>query len=233
MALSKGFRNAPKLYGDDTVRAEPERITGLQSGLKAAGKEFSHGFYDGITGLVTQPSRGAEKEGAAGFVKGFAKGVGGLICKPAAGAYGIPGYAAKGVHAEINRWFGGDAGGGGGGSGVGGGGRTTRYIAAARMAQGRHEATATALSSPAAFEQQTKEIIDGWQKRQREVERINHGDQYTQKPSLPLRKDNSTAVQDMGTETEIERESETYQDPLLRREKDELSEALKRSLVEQ
>jgi hypothetical protein len=36
LALAKGFHNAPKLYGD-TVRPA-ERITGLQSGLRAAGK---------------------------------------------------------------------------------------------------------------------------------------------------------------------------------------------------
>jgi hypothetical protein len=50
-------------------------------------KEFGFGFYDGITGLVTQPIRGAEKEGAAGLFKGIAKGIGGLILKPGAGQY--------------------------------------------------------------------------------------------------------------------------------------------------
>jgi hypothetical protein len=36
-SLAKGCRNAPMLYGDESVR-EPERITGIPSGLKAAGK---------------------------------------------------------------------------------------------------------------------------------------------------------------------------------------------------
>jgi hypothetical protein len=44
-------------------------------------------MYDGITGLVTQPMRGAEKEGAAGLIKGIGKGIGGLILKPGAGRY--------------------------------------------------------------------------------------------------------------------------------------------------
>jgi hypothetical protein len=35
LSLAQGFHNAPKLYGDESVR-EPEKITGLQSGLKAA-----------------------------------------------------------------------------------------------------------------------------------------------------------------------------------------------------
>jgi hypothetical protein len=37
LGLARGFHNAPKLYGDDTVRPT-ERVTGFQSGLKAAGK---------------------------------------------------------------------------------------------------------------------------------------------------------------------------------------------------
>ena len=42
-------------------------------------------MYDGIAGLVTQPLRGAEKEGAAGLFKGIGKGIAGLILKPGAG----------------------------------------------------------------------------------------------------------------------------------------------------
>jgi hypothetical protein len=50
-------------------------------------QEFGYGFYDGITGLVTQPLRGAEKEGTAGLLKGIGKGIGGLVLKPGAGQY--------------------------------------------------------------------------------------------------------------------------------------------------
>ena len=35
--LAEGFNNMPKMYGDDTVR-ETGKITGLRSGLSAAGK---------------------------------------------------------------------------------------------------------------------------------------------------------------------------------------------------
>lgn len=37
LSLARGFHNAPKLYGDDTVRPS-EKVTDFQSGLKAAGK---------------------------------------------------------------------------------------------------------------------------------------------------------------------------------------------------
>ena len=37
LSIARGFHNAPKLYGDDTVR-QADKITDLQTGLKAAGK---------------------------------------------------------------------------------------------------------------------------------------------------------------------------------------------------
>ena len=86
LGLAKGFRNVPRLYHDDTVRPV-EKVSDFRSGLKVAGKEFGLGLFDGISGLVTQPLRGAEKEGAAGLVKGFGKGIGGIVTKPAAGKY--------------------------------------------------------------------------------------------------------------------------------------------------
>ncbi|KAG5935269.1 hypothetical protein E4U59_005703 [Claviceps monticola] len=104
LGLAKGFRNMPRLYNDDTVRPS-ETVTDLTSGIRLAGKELGLGFFDGITGLITQPIRGAGKEGAGGFVKGIGKGIGGLIAKPAAGIYGVPAYMMQGVHAEVSKMF--------------------------------------------------------------------------------------------------------------------------------
>ncbi|KAG6108678.1 hypothetical protein E4U13_006331 [Claviceps humidiphila] len=104
LGLAKGFRNIPRLYNDDTVRPI-EKVTDLTSGIRLAGKELGLGFFDGISGLVTHPIRGAEKEGAGGFVKGVGKGIGGLIAKPAAGIWGVPAYMMQGVHAEVNKMF--------------------------------------------------------------------------------------------------------------------------------
>lgn len=86
LGLAKGFRNIPRLYNDDTIRPI-EKVTDFNSGVRVAGKELGFGFFDGIAGLVTHPIRGAEKEGAGGFVKGIGKGIGGLIAKPAAGEF--------------------------------------------------------------------------------------------------------------------------------------------------
>ncbi|OTB01295.1 glycosyltransferase family 1 protein [Hypoxylon sp. CI-4A] len=83
LGLARGFRNAPTLYNDDTVRPV-EKVTDFASGLKVATKEFGFGMFDGITGLVTQPIKGAEKEGAF---------------------WSIPAYTMQGVHAEIRTLF--------------------------------------------------------------------------------------------------------------------------------
>ncbi|KAK5992898.1 Sterol 3-beta-glucosyltransferase UGT80B1 [Cladobotryum mycophilum] len=104
LGLAKGFRNLPRLYNDDTIR-DVEKVTDLTSGVKVASKEFGLGFYDGVSGLVTQPLRGAQKDGVGGLVKGFGKGIGGLIAKPAAGIWGIPAYVMQGAYAEVNKFM--------------------------------------------------------------------------------------------------------------------------------
>lgn len=83
LGLAQGFHNAPKLYGDDVRPAQ--KITGFGSGLKAAGKGLSLGLYDGISGLVMQPIKGAKEDGPTGLIKGFGKGIGGVVLKGGAG----------------------------------------------------------------------------------------------------------------------------------------------------
>ena len=100
LAVAQGFHNAPRLYGDTTVRPPP-RVSGIQSGLRAAGSEFVFGVYDGVTGLFLQPYHGAQKNGALGFVQGIGKGVGGFVLKDLAAIIGPFGYTLKGVHKEI------------------------------------------------------------------------------------------------------------------------------------
>ncbi|KAI1803598.1 glycosyltransferase family 1 protein [Daldinia bambusicola] len=123
LGAARGFRNAPTLYNDDTVRPA-EKVTSFASGLKVAGKEFGFGMFDGITGLVTQPIRGAEKDGGIGLLKGFGKGIGGLVLKPAAALWSVPAYTMQGVHAEIRSLFAQNA---------------QKYIVASRISQGNHD----------------------------------------------------------------------------------------------
>ncbi|KAL9598698.1 MAG: hypothetical protein Q9179_003824 [Wetmoreana sp. 5 TL-2023] len=124
LAIAQGFHNAPRLYGDTTVRT-PIRITGIKSGLRAAGDELFFGVYDGVTGLWLQPYRGARDNGALGLVQGVGKGFGGFILKDLAAIFGPIGYTMKGVHKELIK----DK-------------QPTQFIRRSRIAQGYQDAKA-------------------------------------------------------------------------------------------
>lgn len=142
LGLARGFHNAPKLYGDESVR-KSEKITDFSSGIRVAGKEFGYGFYDGISGLVTQPFEGAKKEGAAGFIKGFGKGLGGIVLKPGAAIWGIPGYTSQGIYKELQKQF---------------GPSVDNYIIASRTAQGYEDVRNASVEERASIVKHWKEI---------------------------------------------------------------------------
>ncbi|KAE9380497.1 glycosyltransferase family 1 protein [Stipitochalara longipes BDJ] len=121
LAIAQGFHNAPRLYGDSTVR-RPTRITGMKSGLKAAGEEFVFGIYDGVTGLVVQPYTGARDGGPTGFVKGVGMGLTGFVLKDLSAIIGPFGYTFKGVHKELLK-----------------GRQPTKFIRKARMLEGQRD----------------------------------------------------------------------------------------------
>ncbi|KAK5114000.1 hypothetical protein LTR62_003123 [Meristemomyces frigidus] len=154
MSLAKGFHNAPKLYGDDTVR-KADQVTDFRSGVKAATKEFGYGMFDGITGLVSQPLRGAQKEGVAGFVKGVGKGIGGIVLKPGAAVFGIPGYTMKGLYKEMQMRF---------------GSSVQNYIIAARTAQGYDE-------WQGATEGERADVVRRWKGLQRDLKKKRNPDE--------------------------------------------------------
>ncbi|KAK6953443.1 hypothetical protein Daesc_005747 [Daldinia eschscholtzii] len=102
LALAQGFHNAPRLYGDETVR-RPIRVTGIRSGLKAAGYEFVYGIYDGFTGLVRLPVRGAKEDGFKGALAGVGMGLTGFVLKDISAVVGPIGYTLKGISKQIDR----------------------------------------------------------------------------------------------------------------------------------
>ncbi|PHH80593.1 hypothetical protein CDD80_852 [Ophiocordyceps camponoti-rufipedis] len=99
---AQGLHNIPVLYGDRMVRKHA-RITGIRSGLAVSGREFGFGFYDGFTGLVTQPWYGAKTDGGFGFFKGLGKGLGGLIVKPISAVLSPIGYTMHGLTRQAER----------------------------------------------------------------------------------------------------------------------------------
>ena len=62
-----------------------ENPTNVADGVIYGTKAIGQGILLGVSGLVTQPYKGAKREGAKGFVKGFAKGVIGVAVKPTVG----------------------------------------------------------------------------------------------------------------------------------------------------
>ena len=157
VGITKGFHNAPKLWGDDTVRPQ-EKVSDFKSGMKAVGREFGFGWYDGVTGLFTQPWKGAQKEGASGFFKGIGKGIGGFITKPGAALFGIPSHMMKGVHKEVQKLF---------------GNNVQTYIITSRTAQGYQE---WLQSSDA----EKEDVIARWRMIQKYLKKKNAADKMVQ-----------------------------------------------------
>jgi hypothetical protein len=61
VALSQGFQNLPRLYGDNNIR-KSGKVTGLGSGLVEAAKGFTLGLADAGRSVFEQPYLGAQKE---------------------------------------------------------------------------------------------------------------------------------------------------------------------------
>lgn len=129
LAIGQGFHNAPRLYGDASVR-KPIRITGMHSGSRAAGQELFYGIYDGWTGLVTQPMHGwqdaTSKHGKfTGLGIGAARGIGGFVLKDISAIITPPFFLAQGVRKEITKRMGGPG--------------TTFFIRRAHIIQGQKD----------------------------------------------------------------------------------------------
>jgi UDP:flavonoid glycosyltransferase YjiC (YdhE family) len=123
LALAQGFHNAPRLVEIDVRR--PTRVTGIRSGLRAARREFVYGIYDGWTGVVRLPVRGAREEGMCGFVSGVGMGLTGFVLKNIAAIIGPVAYTLQGVVKQAER-----------------GRQPVKHIRQARAMQGQREASA-------------------------------------------------------------------------------------------
>ncbi|KAI1120431.1 putative sterol glucosyltransferase [Nemania abortiva] len=98
-AFTEGFRNIPRLYGED-VR-DIGVIRDWKSGTTAGAKIVVYGIADGISGLFALPYQGAQKEGASGAIKGVAKGIAGLSSKAFAATIGMATYPLQGIYQSI------------------------------------------------------------------------------------------------------------------------------------
>jgi vacuolar protein sorting-associated protein 13A/C len=90
-SMDKEFQDARRM---SRARNRPKHAL---YGITSGGNAFASSLASGIGGLARQPLQGAEKEGAAGFVKGVGKGLLGLATKPAIGAFDLASNMAEGV----------------------------------------------------------------------------------------------------------------------------------------
>jgi vacuolar protein sorting-associated protein 13A/C len=66
-------------------------------GLLFGAKDFGKGVVRGFTGVVTEPIKGAQREGVAGFMKGIGIGMVGVAVKPTVGMLDMATQTAKGI----------------------------------------------------------------------------------------------------------------------------------------
>ena len=118
------------------------RITGLHSGLMAAGKEFVFGIYDSWTGLVVQPYDGAVRDGPIGFVKGTAMGLTGFVLKNIAAIIGPFAYTLKGAQKELRK-----------------GKQPTQFLRQARITQGQRDLVALGIEERAATAKRDRKSV--------------------------------------------------------------------------
>ncbi|ETI27554.1 hypothetical protein G647_00003 [Cladophialophora carrionii CBS 160.54] len=99
VAVAEGFRNTPKLYGENVPSHAP--VTDWKSGFTVAGKTFAHQMAEGLTDLLVQPVKGAARGGVVGFSKGIGKGALQTLTKPTAACMGLVGYTGQGIYKSL------------------------------------------------------------------------------------------------------------------------------------
>uniref|UniRef100_A0A8C1Q848 Vacuolar protein sorting 13 homolog A n=1 Tax=Cyprinus carpio TaxID=7962 RepID=A0A8C1Q848_CYPCA len=98
-AMAKGVAamTMDEEYQQKRREAMNKQPSGLREGLSRGGKGLVSGFVSGITGIVTKPIKGAQKEGAAGFFKGMGKGLVGVLTRPTGGIIDMASSTSQGI----------------------------------------------------------------------------------------------------------------------------------------
>lgn len=98
--MACAINNAPDILTFSSTTEESKKHKkpkNMVSGVGYGGLAFAKGIVFGITGLVTQPYKGAKKSGAKGAAVGVGKGLIGLVAKPVAGTVGLVGCTVEGT----------------------------------------------------------------------------------------------------------------------------------------
>ncbi|KAJ1206563.1 hypothetical protein NDU88_001966 [Pleurodeles waltl] len=98
-AMAKGVAaiTMDEEYQQKRREATNKQPSGIKEGITRGGKGLVSGFVSGITGIVTKPIKGAQKEGAAGFFKGVGKGLVGAVARPTGGIIDMASSTFQGI----------------------------------------------------------------------------------------------------------------------------------------
>ncbi|KAL0979681.1 hypothetical protein UPYG_G00188180 [Umbra pygmaea] len=98
-AMAKGMAaiTMDEEYQQKRREAMNKQPSGLREGLTRGGKGLVSGFVSGITGIVTKPIKGAQKEGVVGFFKGVGKGLVGAVARPTGGIIDMASSTFQGI----------------------------------------------------------------------------------------------------------------------------------------
>lgn len=99
--VHEGFDSIPRQIGSNVRERGP--VDDLQSGFVEGGKGLFYGWWDGITGLVTEPLEGGRKEGALGVIKGMGRSYVNVTARPAAGILGAMALPIHGISKSLRR----------------------------------------------------------------------------------------------------------------------------------
>ena len=83
-------------------RQAAQQPTDAMSGVMGGVQSLGRGVFRGVTGVVMDPIKGAQKAGVEGFFKGVGKGLAGVIAKPTAGLIDMTSQTLRGVGNSVN-----------------------------------------------------------------------------------------------------------------------------------
>ena len=93
LSLDNEFIQSHQYNTNNKATQPTNAVTGLLQGASG----LSRGIFRGITGVITDPIRGAQRDGASGLLRGMGKGAIGLFTKPTAGVFDLTTNTLKGI----------------------------------------------------------------------------------------------------------------------------------------
>ena len=92
------IKNAPEyVMRQDVKEHHQKNPKNLFSGVGYGIGSFFKGIGTGLSGIVTEPYKGAKENGVKGATIGVGKGIIGLVAKPIAGTFGLVQYTVQGT----------------------------------------------------------------------------------------------------------------------------------------